>query len=1411
MSVRGRAGFQRPGGLLLFAAVATVLCLLTAGLGLTGSGPSPGAGPSGPGAGSTSGGVVVAPAYVMAPGVVDAGPLPAAAPLDVEVTLAPSDAASLEATLALVSTPGTPEYRQFLTAQQVADRFAPSSDVYEGAVAYFEHLGLSVTTSPDRWSLLVSGGAGPMGAAFGTTFSEYREGGGWFYSHGTSARLPQGYPWAGALGLGNLSVARPYVAATSLGRVAQPPGLYTCPTSAPYDPCAVATAYNSSGLLASGKNGSGYRVAVVDVYDAAETQSQLASDLSSFTTAFGLPSGNVRYLYPVPTSRNLNQSYTQWGLEEALDLEWARASAPGATVEMTFAPDPTAGLYSAVDWLVAHQATDVISLSWGEPDVGIFNAFAGACSGGCNASSDGSYETLHPVLVAAALEGIGVFAASGDCGAAMGTSGVSTSYPASDPAVTGVGATDLTLTTSGAYSSEAGWSGNASGATSPGCINQGGSGGGWSPFPRPAWQNATGVPTTASRRGVPDVSIVGGSPVTIYFGGGATSVGGTSASCPIWAGLAAIADQEHAGDLGLLDPGLYALARSSLSSKVFHDVKHGNNGYAAGTGWDPVTGLGSPNAGALLSKLAAGPTSAPQPTVNLTVTPRSGSAPLAVTFHASVTGAPSPVASFDIDFGDYNATWTTGGWANWTYRYDGVFLARATVFLEDGNSSVSLPTPVQVGGARALDVSLNVSAGSVAAGGSVTFNASAVGGTGPYRYTFSFGDGTYDANTSQTSVAHTFLVTGSYCANVVAWDAASPADSGASLRVGVGVGGSAVPGCGNPTLLHATFSLPTAVALPGDLALNVTAAGGTPPYSVHFVSDDPYVTACQCGIFREVGRHTVWAFVNDSLLGSVELNTSILVTPPLVGWFNASALSGPAPLTLAFTGHAVGGDNGSASVANWSFGDGGSGTGASVSHTFAGPGLYVVSGEIVDAGGWTVSRLFVVDAEAPGASGALVVTATITPGAAAMFGALLTFDANATGGTPGYTYQWDLGNGGSAFGASAVETYGPPQCGATPCPLDVALNVTDAAGTRLSVSVPVPQPSTTARRWAALTLNESVGPTNGSTPLLVNGHATALGMPGPLVTWTYQAGAQSTGATGSYIYLTPGNYTLNVTASDALGDLVVHDHAVTVGGLARISPTVSAGPSPPAGIAPLDVVFSASASGGAGGPYAYAWSFGDGTVSASPVVAHVYATAGVYNASLVVTDAIGTPARLNWTVEAYAVSVVTLHLSATPGPIAPLGTYDVNVSASPSCGSYAVPTCGAGNVSATLYVGNRTAGPGSWAIPLPANGVGRWNLTLTAPRAAVGACTGACALVSLVAVATGPNYTGNASGSVSIAPSGNGGGTSGIPLQPWLVPVGLLAIGAVAVALVGLWSRRRRERGASPSRPREGPGAPPVA
>jgi kumamolisin len=174
--------------------------------------------------------------------------------------------------------------------------------------------------------------------------------------------------------------------------------------------------------------------------------------------------------------------------------------------------------------------------------------------------------------------------------------GVST--PASDPLVTAVGGTQLTAdAASGAYGSEVAWN-----------DPFGASGGGFSSvYRRPGYQ-ARSVEEN-KHRGVPDVAwssaFVGGATL-IVFHGMPRPIFGTSIAAPAWAGVAALADQAAGRRLGDLNKVLYRAAKGEGGETRFHDIASGNNsfhgftGFSAGAGWDPVTGLGSPDVAKLL-------------------------------------------------------------------------------------------------------------------------------------------------------------------------------------------------------------------------------------------------------------------------------------------------------------------------------------------------------------------------------------------------------------------------------------------------------------------------------------------------------------------------------------------------------------------------------------------------------------------------------------------------------------------------------------------------------------------------------------------------------------------------------------------------------------------------------------------
>jgi subtilase family serine protease len=382
---------------------------------------------------------------------------------------------------------------------------------------------------------------------------------------------------------------------------ASPPGCYT--------PQQFRTAYNIQPLLGRGIDGRGETVSMI-VYAASPTASppqvtDIRQDLATFDGLFHLPPAHISVV------TTLAGASAPWaaGTEEVMDTEIVHAVAPGAALRVVLMPaipqdTPASDIAAMLAALpLAIRDSDVVS-------------FSGAL--GEHFFSPAQVAEMRGILRNAAARRVTVVAASGDSGAVsdvydFGTAPVKeVSLPASDPFVLGVGGTTLTAGPhTGSYIGEKAWNQ---------VLPQGGnfaSGGGFSGiFARPAYQD--GVPGTEATRGVPDVAGDAGTgmALAIEAGGGnyeLRSAGGTSAATPLWGGLVALADQLAGHDLGFVNPVLYRIARSPLYGQAFHDVTTGNStvvvngvtytGYQAGPGWDPVTGLGSPNAAVLVPLL----------------------------------------------------------------------------------------------------------------------------------------------------------------------------------------------------------------------------------------------------------------------------------------------------------------------------------------------------------------------------------------------------------------------------------------------------------------------------------------------------------------------------------------------------------------------------------------------------------------------------------------------------------------------------------------------------------------------------------------------------------------------------------------------------------------------------------------
>ncbi|HYL08953.1 MAG TPA: S53 family peptidase [Candidatus Udaeobacter sp.] len=475
--------------------------------------------------------------------------------VDLSFGLTPRNQAELQALIASGRTVAPAAYSAL---------FGPDAAQVAKAVAAIDAVGMRASWQPG-WGLIAADGPAPAAARLlGVDIENYRFAGSEFYATLDQPHMPPQVAAvaAGVSGLDDYRGARGY---------AVRPGGMT--------PTDLLSYYNVKPLQAAGLDGTGETILFPEIDDLPNL-----SDLDRFASEFGLPAFDS--LLTVKRDANWGTPGKPAG-ETALDLEIAHEIAPGAKLVVYLsAPDFGHG-DRAFDQLVTDHLGSIISESLGscEPD-----------------TPGGARNNYAAVQDRAIALGMTHFVASGDNGAY--TCGLdqdpAASFPSTLPTVTAVGGTSVFESQQGVYYKEYAWS-------SP--IDESGGGGGASQFyALPGWQKNEAQASGHGLRQVPDVS-ADGDPSTgfhIVFAGQDAQVGGTSAATPMWAGTAALIDQDlrkHSlREVGFANPALYYIGENSarLNPRPFHDVTQGNNlGFDAGTGWDFATGWGSMDAAAL--------------------------------------------------------------------------------------------------------------------------------------------------------------------------------------------------------------------------------------------------------------------------------------------------------------------------------------------------------------------------------------------------------------------------------------------------------------------------------------------------------------------------------------------------------------------------------------------------------------------------------------------------------------------------------------------------------------------------------------------------------------------------------------------------------------------------------------------
>jgi hypothetical protein len=453
-----------------------------------------------------------------------------------------------------------------IASSEMAAKYYPMAADHDRLVQWLKAQGLQVTRTDDnRLAVFARGTVDAVSAALQVTFARVTAAdGGEFTSAVTAPSLPADIA-ASVLGIHGL---QPHIRrhALSMQRQVQPRN--NSLNVGGYLPAQIATAYNANGVT---QTGSGQTIAFYELAVPSKT------DLTTFWSDAGVTQsyGNVQ---PVMVAGGPTAPSSSTSEEAALDVEWAGALAPAATLRIYAANENDPG---ENDEILQQVFADV-------PSQPAMHQLC-ICVGGNELEVERDYLIIEAQYMAnLASAGISVLVASGDQGAYSGTNELQTTYPTSDPDVTGVGGTSLTLSATNSVTSETAWSDSGGGVSVV--------------FNRPSWQVGTGVPL-GSMRLVPDVAATADPNLGAFmvYDGAPQEIGGTSWATPIWTAFCALINQTRSTPLGLLNPKLYPLIGSTASPPPIRDITTGNNGYySAGVGYDLCTGVGVPDVSALL-------------------------------------------------------------------------------------------------------------------------------------------------------------------------------------------------------------------------------------------------------------------------------------------------------------------------------------------------------------------------------------------------------------------------------------------------------------------------------------------------------------------------------------------------------------------------------------------------------------------------------------------------------------------------------------------------------------------------------------------------------------------------------------------------------------------------------------------
>jgi hypothetical protein len=545
------------------------------------------------------------------------GPAPATQDINADVVLNLPDPTAVANAISAVSTPGSPEYRQFLAPGQFASDYGPSASTLSTVRSWLSSEGLQVGPTSDGFVIPVTANVSLLSSVFDTTLQVAHLASGLQGIVNTVApSLPAFIAQSvdSIVGLDGVvqetdnevdpriinTAGESNVTPTPNVQFANGIGPEACSAvtsntgvgHGAYSASQLANTYNFSGLYSEGRTGAGQSIAVY------ELESYAPSDIATYDACYGItPSISNVLVDGGPTGPAAGSG------ESALDIEDAISFAPNANI-IVYEGSPTPSNPSAPLDIYKRIASDdlakVVTTSWG------------VCEQ--DNTPSGMAQAEAEVFSQMALQGQTMVAAAGDQGSedCQGSNALAVDDPGSQPDVTSVGGTSLPT---GSTSGETVWN-NCLTALHCKVAAAGAGGGGISTvWKMPSWQASAGRGVinaySNGNREVPDVS-ADADPFTgveVFYGGHWVMVGGTSAAAPLWAALFSLANQSCSTPIGFANPALYALG--SADSDGFNDITSGNNDflgdyggrYPATAGYDMASGWGSPNAANLVAAL----------------------------------------------------------------------------------------------------------------------------------------------------------------------------------------------------------------------------------------------------------------------------------------------------------------------------------------------------------------------------------------------------------------------------------------------------------------------------------------------------------------------------------------------------------------------------------------------------------------------------------------------------------------------------------------------------------------------------------------------------------------------------------------------------------------------------------------